>query len=339
MLQQTQVSTVEPYFRRWLRLFPTVNALADAEEQAVLHAWEGLGYYSRARALLRGAREVMSLHAGQLPNSAAGLLKLPGIGPYTAGAIASIAYEQDEPIVDGNVIRVLTRLYALAGDPQKSPLKDQLWVLSRRLIPPGQARDFNQALMELGALVCTPKKVRCTECPLRRDCRAFALDAVARFPETASRPKLTDVYVSAALAQRGDRVLVMQLGLDAPRWASMWQFPNLESPQPTLEAAGKSPAKGRPPSEQSRAELAAQALHFHTGLQAAPGEQLLQLRHAVTRYRVHLALYPCHGPKGRLQPSHCAQARWVSLSDLPALAMPAAHRRLAQSISGDTLSA
>lgn len=326
MLQQTQVSTVEPYFRRWIRLFPTVDALAEADEAAVLHAWQGLGYYSRARSLLRGAKEVMRVHDGQLPRSAAGLRELPGIGPYTAGAIASIAYEQDEPIVDGNVIRVLSRRFALSGDPQKAPLKNKLWELSRALIPKGQARNFNQSLMELGALVCTPKKPRCIDCPLRTECRALASDEVLRYPETAKRKEITDVYVSAAWVQRGDRVLLIQLSPDAPRWASMWQFPNLETP---LKQAADTRKKAGPPPSEQRAKLAAEAVRHYTGLEAEPREQLLQIRHAVTRYRVHLALYACSAPKGRLRSNGCAQARWVSESELSELAIPAAHRRLA----------
>ncbi|HWZ89432.1 MAG TPA: A/G-specific adenine glycosylase, partial [Polyangiaceae bacterium] len=157
MLQQTQVATVIPYFERWMKRFPDVAALAGADESDVLHAWQGLGYYSRARNLRRAAAEMVSRHAGRVPEQVADLCALPGIGPYSAGAIASIAYGRAEPLVDGNVVRVLSRLFARRGDPTRAPLKTELWELARSLVralpPSGAPGDFNQALMELGATV------------------------------------------------------------------------------------------------------------------------------------------------------------------------------------------
>ncbi len=326
MLQQTQVATAEPFFRRWMRRFPTVSALAAADEASVLHAWQGLGYYSRARALLKGAREVLTSHDGKLPRNAEQLRSLPGIGPYTAGAIASIAFEQDEPLVDGNVTRVLTRAFALAGDPLKAPLKKQLWELAAALIPSGRARDFNQALMELGALVCTPRKPRCSDCPLHTSCQARAQAMTESYPQLAARPAVTEVFVSAALVRRKQKFLVVQLNPDAPRWASMWQFPNAE-----LHTEQLSGRRSKPP-EPLRAAQAVAALEQWTGLRGAPGDKLAELKHSVTRYRIHLALYDVRAESGRATARGCQAARWFSAAQLEDLAMPSAHRRLARSL-------
>nr|MDQ2644694.1 A/G-specific adenine glycosylase [Myxococcota bacterium] len=202
MLQQTQVKTVIPYFERWLARFPGVRELSRAEEAEVLHAWQGLGYYSRARALKRAAELVVERHGGQLPSKSSELTALPGIGPYSAGAIASIAYGERVPVVDGNVIRVLTRVFALRGDPAKAPLRRELWRRAEELVPAARPGDHNQALMELGATVCVPEKPRCGECPLSEHCRGYAGGLAARLPELAPRPKPTQVPMAAAVVKR-----------------------------------------------------------------------------------------------------------------------------------------
>src|SRR5690606_30073469 len=228
MLQQTQVATVIPFFERWLKLFPNVNALAEADEAEVLHAWQGLGYYSRARNLLKGARAVVDRHHGEVPSDVEALRALPGVGPYTAGAIASIAHGQAAPIVDGNVIRVLSRVYALAGNPTRAEPKRKLWALAEALVPADSPGDFNQALMELGATRCTPRKPACVSCPIAEACLARAQGRVEEYPEAPARPKVTQVAMLAAVLWRGRRVLVGKLRTEAPRWAGMWQFPNAE---------------------------------------------------------------------------------------------------------------
>lgn len=338
MLQQTQVSTVEPYFRRWMDRFPTVGALATANEDEVLHAWQGLGYYSRARSLLRGAQMVVQEHGGKLPVAAHQLRSLPGIGPYTAGAIASIAFDQDEPIVDGNVIRVLTRLFALPGDPQRATLKKQLWQLATLLIPRGQAADFNQSLMELGALVCTPNKPLCSECPVREDCRAVRQDRVSSYPQLRKRPKPTQVLVAAALTRRAGRVLVVQLPADAKRWASMWQFPNAEVEPATKWPRAKTDSSPWEPNQQL-AGAAEQALFDAVGLHGEAGTKLAELRHSVTRFRIHLSLFEVRPEVGKAVARQCQAVRWCRAAELADLAMPAAHRRLAHCLEPTVLAA
>ena len=170
MLQQTQVATVIPYYHRFLEQFPTPAALADADEQQVLRLWQGLGYYSRARNLRRAAQRIVAEHGGKVPDRLDKLLMLPGIGRYTAGAIASIAFGKRAPILDGNVQRVLCRLDAIKGDPRERMVNQTLWKRAEEILPQKRVGDFNSALMELGATVCIPRGPRCLTCPVADHC-------------------------------------------------------------------------------------------------------------------------------------------------------------------------
>lgn len=316
MLQQTRVATVVPYFERWMDRFPDVATLATADEDEVLQCWQGLGYYSRARGLLRGARLVVERFASRIPEETADLITLPGIGPYTAGAIASIAFGRDEPVVDGNVIRVLCRLFALPGDPIKAPLKSELWAIARVLLPPGQAADFNQSLMELGSLVCTVRAPQCDRCPARAFCQAFrngGQTAAEMFPELAKRPPITRIVHIAALARRRGRVLVVRVPDGATRWAGLWRFPTVEA------------RDGEP-----EADAARRALAEATGLAGRDNGPLADLVHHVTRYRIHLKLREVVPGPGRIAGP---LVRWCAPSDLADLAMPAAHRKLANHLT------
>jgi A/G-specific adenine glycosylase len=315
MLQQTQVSTVLDYYARWMRRFPNIEALAAAEEADVLHVWQGLGYYSRARSLLSGARKVRDEHAGRVPDRVEALLALPGIGPYSAGAIASIAYGQPAPIVDGNVTRLLCRLFGLSGAPSRQPLRSKLWALAEQLIPRGHSGDFNQALMELGALVCTPKQPDCKRCPVAQHCVAHRDDRVHLLPETPRRPPVTRIRMVAAVVLRRGRVLVTRVPDDAARWAGMWQFPNAEL------AAGETPKRAL-----GRAVRAA----IGVGVEA---EQLVtSVNHSVTRYRITLDAYQCRLASAGSSPPLREHAAWHLPEQLDALAMPAAHRRLSRTV-------
>lgn len=310
MLQQTQVTTVIPFFERWLKLFPDVNTLAAAEEADVLHAWQGLGYYSRARNLLKGARAVVERHQGSVPSDVQALLDLPGVGPYTAGAIASIAHGKAAPIVDGNVIRVLSRVYALHGDPTRAAPKRALWALAEALVPEQAPGDFNQALMELGATRCTPRKPACVSCPIAAQCLAHAQGREEAYPELPSRPKLTQVSMLAAVLWREQRVLVGKLRAAAPRWAGMWQFPSAE----------------HDPAAQSSEAGLRQLTKAQTGLGAQPRGLLCVVRHNVTRYRITLDAYACDAALGEHTPGgEFEQLRWVAPAELSELALPKAH--------------
>ncbi|MEZ4374878.1 MAG: A/G-specific adenine glycosylase [Polyangiaceae bacterium] len=316
MLQQTQVATVIPYFERWLKLFPDVNALAAADEADVLHAWQGLGYYSRARNLLKGARAVVETHGGKVPADIEALRALPGVGPYTAGAIASIAHNRAEPIVDGNVIRVLSRLYALEGDPTKAAPKKKLWELAQALVPSEAPGDFNQGLMELGATRCTPKKPACASCPLAKHCQALERREVERFPETPPRAKTTNIHMLAAVIERDGRLLLGKLSDTASRWSGMWQFPNAELG----------------PGKDSESSLKATAKH-QTALDVEPRGLVGVVRHSVTRYRITLDAYRCEAGTGEAKPGgDFCELRWMTPEETTGVALPKAHAQIARTL-------
>jgi len=287
MLQQTRVETVRPYYTRWLRTFPTVQTLARATDDHVLKLWEGLGYYSRARNLHRAAQTVVREHGGQLPGTADALRSLPGIGRYTAGAIASIAFGQREPLVDGNVARVLARIFAIR-DSVKSPRGlRSLWKLAEDLLPDTGAGRFNQALMELGALVCTPTNPRCDACPMRRVCAAQARGLVQRLPNRGDKPRTVHVVAKAAFVRCGSRILLRRRSRHG-LLANFWGLPS------------------------------ADARRFRVG------RRIHELRHAITHRRILLQVHEC-APVTK--PPSNGNWRWVTRRDLNALALPAAHRR------------
>ncbi len=224
MLQQTRVETVIPYYERWMMRFPTIDTLAQASQQEVLSEWEGLGYYSRARNLHRAAQIICSEYEGQLPQDVNQLLTLPGIGRYTAGAIASIAFGKDEPVLDGNVRRVLARVFDVR-EPARSTIGEKhLWQLAEGNLPRGKAGDYNQALMELGALICTPRQPRCEACPLGTICLAYSLGVQEERPVKQPKPPLPQHVVSSAIIQKNQRVLIVQRPPDG-LLGGMWEFP------------------------------------------------------------------------------------------------------------------
>jgi A/G-specific adenine glycosylase len=242
----------------------------------VLSAWQGLGYYSRARRLRQGAQRIVEQHGGRVPSTAAQLVTLPGVGQYTAGAIASIAFGERAPVVDGNVVRVLCRLFALEGNPAKAPLKQQLWDLAGAFLVSDRPGDVNQALMELGATVCRPRDPRCAQCPLQRECKARRRGAALDYPQLPKPPTPTSVVMAAAALQRRGRWLLVQLPPDAPRWAGMWQFPNA-----TLRA------------QEDPEACALRAVLDTAGISAESEGQLCRVQHSVTRFRITLHVYSC----------------------------------------------
>ena len=226
ILQQTRVAQGTAYYHRFLERFPTVEALAGASVDEVLKMWEGLGYYSRARNMHAAARAVMRDHAGHFPQRAAGLLRLPGIGPYTAAAIASIAFGEAVPVLDGNVFRVIARLFAVAL-PRGTAGDREVSRITRQLIPADAPGDFNQALMELGALICLPRDPRCGECPLSDRCMARREKRLRELPVTSPPPKTEKRYFHYFVMHCGDEILVTQR-TRKDIWRLLWEFPALE---------------------------------------------------------------------------------------------------------------
>lgn len=315
MLQQTQVATVIPYWTRWMERFPTVQALADGPLDDVLKQWQGLGYYARARNLHRAALVIVERHGGVFPTNFDDVLALPGIGRYTAGAICSIALGQDVPIVDANVIRVLCRVFGITGDPKAPKTQERLWELATQLIPPGEARDFNQAMMELGALVCQAKP-RCGVCPVQSLCEAYATCRQEELPEFAPRKAFTtqtDVSALVAHPSRDGRLLLVRRP-EGGLWGGLWEFPRV-----TAEA-------GEPP-----ATAAQRAAREATGIHVlADGEPVAVVKHGVTTRKITLLGVPCV-VKGEADPKEqgCSAWAWVALDELDRYALASPQTRLA----------
>ena len=227
MLQQTRVETVIPYWSRFLDVFPTVHALAEAPLDRVLAQWSGLGYYRRARLLHRGAQAVVAVHGGRLPASAEGLRSIPGIGPYTAGAVASIAFGEAAPLVDGNVARVLARLFAVDLDVKSSAGAARLWALAASLAPGEDPGAWNQALMELGALVCAPRTPSCDRCPVAHLCEARRLGQTGSLPVVGKKAPPRAWYRAAIVAERGTKLLLGRRRTDLP-FGGLWEPPGVD---------------------------------------------------------------------------------------------------------------
>ena len=312
MLQQTQMERGVEYFSRWLSRFPDLAALAAASEEEVLKLWEGLGYYSRARNLHQAARIIARDWNGQLPDDHTALLALPGIGPYTAGAIMSLAYNRNFPLVDANVERLFSRLYDIDSPIKASANRRFVWQRATELIPAGRARLFNQAMMELGALVCTPKNPDCPVCPLSRHCRAKRGKTVDKRPVLGEKQQSIAIeMVTGILIHRGK--VFIQKRPPAGVWANLWEFPGGE-----IEA-GESPA-----------EALIREYREETEWRIDDLKKIRIVKHSYTRYRVTLHCYFCRLSHGKKQPVlHAAQEyRWVAPAELHDFAFPTGHRQL-----------
>ncbi|MDQ7039796.1 MAG: A/G-specific adenine glycosylase [Rhodothermus sp.] len=315
MLQQTRVDQVGPYYERFLKTFPSVEALAAASLDDVLRCWEGLGYYARARNLHRAARQIVAQHGGRLPETYRALRRLPGIGPYTAAAVASIAFGEPRAVLDGNVLRVLTRVLAIADDIRSSATRSALQEVADMLIPPEAPGTFNQALMELGATVCTPARPRCSECPLRTVCQAYALGTPTDFPVQAPRPSVPHYDVALGILFNEAEAVLIQRRPEHGLLGGLWEFPGgKREPGESLEAA------------------CARELYEELGVQVAVGPCLAKVRHAYTHFRVTLYAFRCTLKAGEPCSRTGLPLRWVPLNELDRYAFPRANRRLIERI-------
>ena len=291
MLQQTQVATVVPYFQRFMRALPSIRRLADADEQDVLRLWQGLGYYSRARNLHATARKIAMEFDGRVPDTCEQLLTLPGVGRYTAGAVASIAFEKRTPILDGNVARVLCRIQAIRSDPRDRKTLEKLWELAEEILPKRRIGDFNSALMELGATVCTPKNPGCLLCPLRSMCRAQRMGLQHLIPSPRKRSPSPEHVRWAICVSRGNRWLIERRP-DTGRWAGLWQFP-------TVQANANQPG---------RAHIAKSL-----GMSVGKLNPIGQFRHALTHRNYVFNVFAAEGNKAA---ENGANRKWVRLKEL-----------------------
>ena len=314
MLQQTQVETVIPYFERWMSRFPDITTLAEAGEEDVLRVWEGLGYYSRARNLHRAAKVVVLKHGGQLPADMAALRQLPGIGRYTAGAIASIAFGQPEPALDGNIRRVLARFFNLTLPAQSSEGEKILWALLSEHLPADQAGDFNQALMDLGATLCTPRTPACERCPVESLCQSRALGVETERPVVMSKKPIPHYRVTAAILHRNGHVLIARRRSEG-LLGGLWEFPGGKQ-----EAGEDLPACLR------------REIMEELGVSIEVGPELGVFRHAYTHFRVTLHAFECFLVNGEPAALDASEIRWVRLPDLQDYPMGKIDRQIAKSL-------
>jgi A/G-specific adenine glycosylase len=317
MLQQTQVATVRAYFERFTAALPTVESLAAADELQVLRLWEGLGYYRRARQLHEAAKRLVAQHGGEFPRDVAALQQLPGIGRYTAGAIASIAFNQRAPILEANTIRLLSRLLAYRGDPTKAAGQKLLWQTAEAILPRQNVATFNQALMELGSLICTPVDPKCNDCPVTNLCGTFAAGSQHDIPFAKPKKSFTSVREAAVVVRKNGRVLLRRCA-DGERWAGLWDFPRFAVDKELLPLASN--------------ELIAKVQAL-TGIIVRPGSLLKTINHGVTRYRITLECYVARYEGGRLRSSAERPIRWVPRDDLDEYPLSTTGRKIARLVS------
>jgi A/G-specific adenine glycosylase len=299
MLQQTQVATVIPYFHQFIMQFPNLQALAEADTQAVLRAWQGLGYYSRARNLQKAAVKILTDFAGKIPCEIEDLLQLPGVGRYTAGAVSSIAFERRSPILDGNVARVLCRIDAVRTDPREPATREKLWERAQEILPSERVGDFNSALMELGALICTPRSPQCLLCPVRDNCAANAAGIQEKIPPPKPVKQTPLLERWTFCIHCGEKFLVEQRPAKG-RWAGMWQFA-------TLEPRGISPS--------------AALLRLQYKLRVTEPVVMGSIEHALTHRRYRFHAFSCSS-------RDTSAGMWASLEELNDRPMPKPHLRI-----------
>jgi len=316
MLQQTQIATVIPYYERWLNRFPTVESLAAAPLGEVLKQWEGLGYYSRARNLHAAANSIVTIYRGHIPQTVDRLLEISGIGDYTARAIASIAFQRRVPVVDGNVIRVLTRLADLSSDVSKGSTKKELWQLAASLVPADRPGDYNQALMELGQKICLPSNPQCHICPVAEHCLARQRGTQLERPVRPPRRRTPHYDVVAGVIWGDDgRFLITQRPLDG-LLGGLWEFPGGKlEPGETLPSAL---------CREIREEL---------GVDIRVGAPIVTVQHAYTHFRITLHAFHATHLAGEIQHLGVINHAWVRLADLPHYAFAVTDRKIISALT------
>ena len=314
MLQQTQLQVVLPYWHRWMDALPDLVALAEADGQSLLHLWQGLGYYSRARRLQQGARRLLERQAEQRtpdpwPRTLEGWMELPGFGRSTAAGILSSAFDLPAPLLDGNVRRVLARLMAHPLPPRSNePL---FWSWSASLLDPQQPRAFNQALMDLGATVCTPRRPLCQQCPWRQVCGAYAAGDPTRFPVKEASRAVPFQVIGVGVVQVGEGRVLIDQRLEEGLLGGLWEFPG-----------------GKQETEEPIAETIRRELREELAIEAEVGEELITLEHAYSHKRLRFVVHLCRWRSGEPQPLASQQVRWVEPEELAAYPFPAANARI-----------
>ena len=309
MLQQTQLAVVLPYWHRWMAAFPDLRTLAAASEHDVLMLWQGLGYYARARRLHGGAQQLVAVGGDPWPRTLEGWMALPGIGRSTAASILSSAFDLPHPILDGNVQRVLARLVAHPGPPKRDMA--HFWRLSETVLDPHRPRAFNQALMDLGASLCTPRQPNCGACPWRGRCAAYAAGDPGRFPVKDTTPPIPFQVIGVGVVRDGEGRVLIDQRLQEGLLGGLWEFPGgKQEPGEAIEATIE---------RELREELA---------IEVTVGEELITLEHAYSHKRLRFVVHLCRWRSGEPQPLASQQVRWVAPEDLPGYPFPAANARI-----------
>lgn len=313
MLQQTQVKTVLPYYHRWLERFPTVADLAAAPQQQVLKVWQGLGYYARARNLHRAAQQIVEHHGGEFPCRFEEVVALPGIGRTTAGGILSSAFNQPVAILDGNLKRVLARLIALDCPPGRA--LDRLWALSEALLDRENPKDFNQAMMDLGATLCTRHRPACLLCPVRSHCQAYNLNVQSEIPMTEARAPIPHKQIGVAVIWNDQQQILIDRRRQEGLLGGLWEFPGGKiEPQETVE------------------DCIRREIKEELGIEVSVGEKLITVEHAYSHFKVTLNVHHCRHLSGQPQPLECDEVRWIDLAEIDDYPFPQGNVKIIQAL-------
>ena len=318
MLQQTRVDTATPYFLRFVEAFPSIDALAAAPVDDVLKLWEGLGYYSRARNLHRAAQLVVAEHGGEIPDTEAAFRALPGVGPYTSAAVLSLAFDRPLAVLDGNVIRVLARVFALDEDVKQGATRRRLQETMDALLDPAHPGRFNESVMELGATVCTPRSPACGRCPLRSVCEAAEQGTPEAYPLSSKAKPVPHHTIVVGLIRDAENRLLIQRRPEDGMLGGLWEFPG-----------GKAePGEALP--DACRREILEE-----TGLEVRVGEEVARVKHAYSHFRITLHAFDCTRVGGELVSEAGEPQAWVLPSELDAYAFPRANRRVLEQLKND----
>jgi len=314
MLQQTQVSTVWPYYKRWLEAFPDIGHLANASLDQVLKLWEGLGYYSRARNLHKAAGYVREHFDGQIPQSIKQLIQIPGIGPYTAAAIASFAFQEPVPLIDGNVLRVLSRVQKLGDDITKTQTKNNIMLQLEKLIPNKNPGSFNQGLMDLGRVHCTPKRPECEKCPVSEVCQAFQDRSMEAFPVKPPKRVTPHYDIVIGIIRKDERVLIQKR---PPKGllGGLWEFPG-----------------GKMETGESPEAAVLREIKEETGLGVTLGEAIGTIRHAYTHFKITLSAFFCDWTEGEAKLNAATENRWIPMHEIDQYAFPKANLKILEQL-------
>jgi len=311
MLQQTRVNTVIPYYLRFLEAFPTVYDLAAADQQQVLKLWEGLGYYSRGRNLHQAAKMVVEEFDGNIPDEYESITQLKGIGPYTAAAVLSIAFHKNHAVVDGNVIRVFARYYGIDDDIRSGKTKKKIQSLADNLIPDENPGDFNQAVMELGATVCTPSRPDCDKCPLSVDCVAYQTVQTDSIPYKSPAKKVPHHHIGVGLIVNQKSELLISLRPNDAMLGGLWEFPG-----------------GKQENNESIEETVRRELEEELGVTVEVFDKFIKIKHAYSHFKITLHAYWCTIKSGNPKPIFGKEIKWVSLGEIDRFPFPKANKTL-----------